>query len=84
MEERACTLVALKFMVARVGTAQELAFRMGIDRTAVRRALKGRPLPGVRIALDIARVAGVPVDDVISGRFPGPGACHACGRSDAG
>jgi hypothetical protein len=78
-EEQACTLVALKFMVAKVGSRAELAFKMGVDRTALRRALKGKPSIGM--ALDLARVAGVTVDDVITGNFPAAGACAMCGRA---
>ena len=78
-DEAACVLVALEFMVARSGSIQALAYKMGVDRTAVRRALKERPSPGVTLALDVARAAGVTVDDVLAGRFPPPGSCPHCG-----
>lgn len=77
-EEQARTLVALKFMIARVGSIAELAFKMGIDRTVLRRAVKGKPAPSVVVALEVARVAGATVDDVLSGRFPEAGACPTC------
>lgn len=72
-------LVALEFMIARAGSMQALAYKMGIDRTCVRRAVKGKPEPGIALALDVARVAGVTVDDVLTGRFPPPGSCPHCG-----
>jgi DNA-binding XRE family transcriptional regulator len=78
-EESACVLVALEFMIARTGSMQALAYKMGIDRTCVRRAVKGKPEPGVAMALELARVVGVTVDDVLAGRFPPPGSCPHCG-----
>jgi DNA-binding XRE family transcriptional regulator len=78
-EEAECVAVALRFMVTKVGGQQELAYRMGIDRTAVRRALKGKPPPGIGIAFEVARIVGVPVEDVLAGRFPAPGDCPMCG-----
>jgi DNA-binding phage protein len=78
-EETACVTVALEFMIARTGSMQALAYRMGVDRTAVRRAIKEHPAPGVAMALDLARAAGVTVDAVLSGAFPPPGSCPHCG-----
>lgn len=79
-EEAACVLVALEFAAARIGTIQELAYRMGIERTAVRRALKERPPPGAALAFELARVVGVPTEDIVAGKYPPPGACPSCGR----
>lgn len=80
-EEQACTLVALKWLAAKHGSLADLAFAAGIDRTVLRRAERGKPPPTGGLAVDLARVAGVPVDDVLAGRFPEPGACPMCGRS---
>lgn len=78
-EESTNVLIALEYMVARVGGGQALAYRMGIDRTCVRRALKERPTPGAVIAWELSRVAQVPVEDIIAGKYPPPGSCPHCG-----
>ena len=77
-EETESVRVALEFLVERMGSAQAVAYRMGVDRTAVRRALKEKPKPGIAMALEVARAAGTTVDAVLSGAFPPPGACPKC------
>jgi hypothetical protein len=41
-------------------------------------AAKGRPTAGV--ALRAARLAGVPLEELLAGRWPAEGACPCCGR----
>ena len=36
--------------------------------------------PGAALALYAARLLSVPVEDVLNGAFPKPGACPLCGR----
>jgi DNA-binding XRE family transcriptional regulator len=69
-------------MIARTGSIQALAYKMGIDRTTLGHAMKGRPAPGIALALEVARVAGVTIDDVLAGRFPPPGSCPHCGACE--
>jgi hypothetical protein len=81
-EETACVVIALDFYVDRIGSIQAAAYKMGVDRTFLRRALKSRPKPGITLALEVARAAGVTVDDVLAGRYPRPGECARCHRYD--
>jgi len=43
----------------------------------------GREAIGAELALRVARLTGVPFDDVIAGKYPPPGMCPQCGRGPA-
>jgi len=80
-EEEACTRVALKFLAIRHGGWNKLAKRMRVSGyTLQSAALKKRRALAPGVALEVARVAGVTVDDVLAGRFPEPGSCPMCGH----
>lgn len=36
---------------------------------------------GAGLTLRLARLVSVPVDDLLSGRYPAPGACPYCGHT---
>jgi hypothetical protein len=75
--------VALKALAIRYGGWTKLARRMRVSSNTLTGAMfKKRKGVGPGIALEVARTAGVNVDDVISGRFPEPGTCPHCGRRD--
>lgn len=79
-EEQECVRVALRVLGVRYGSLTKLAGRMGVHPKAVHRAASERGKPTIGMALEAARVAGVPVDDILSGAFPEAGACPLCGR----
>jgi hypothetical protein len=74
--------VALRFLMKRHGTVLELAKAMGANRGTgtVLAALAKRGAVSAGIALRAARVAAVPLEDVLSGAWPPAGACPHCGR----
>jgi len=81
-EEQANVKLALRFLAKRFGTYRKLAEAMGAKRATVLLAASPRGVVSAGIALRVARVAGVSVEDVLAGRFPVAGACPYCARAD--
>lgn len=80
-EEEACTRGALKFLAVRHGGWKKLAARMGVNvYTLMSACLKKRRAVDPGIALEVARAAGVTIDDVLSGAWPAREACPTCGQ----
>lgn len=86
MEEAECVRVALRVLSARYGSKVALARRIGVHVNNVARWVASRGhtarAPTAAVALEVARIAGVSVDDVLSGEFPAPNSCPICGRRD--
>lgn len=80
-EEEASVLAALKVLRRRFRSWQGLANVMRMPLKTLERIVSGknRRVPAA-LAIRAAKVAGVPVDDVLSGAFPGARACPVCGR----
>lgn len=74
--------VALRFLATRFGDYAKLAKAMKAHRETVQRPAKRQTHVTAGIALRAARVARVPLEDVLSGAWPQAGACPHCGRSD--
>jgi hypothetical protein len=79
-EEMSRVRICLRFLVCRFGTIAKLANAMGANAWTVRYAMSKRGHPSAGIALRAARAAGVPLEDVLAGRWPVEGACPHCGR----
>lgn len=79
VEEQANIRAALRFLGARVGGMPQLAKRLRVNDGSLY-AVAGRRKATASLAVRLAKFAGVPVDDVICGRFPPPGACPHCGH----
>ena len=79
-EEQVNTLTALRFLRARIGTWRLLAKALGFEASTIRNVRKGINEPSISLAYRVARIAGVPFDDVTSGRYPVLGTCPHCGR----
>lgn len=77
-EEQEHTRAALRFLRARAGGWDQLAKVLRVGAGTLIHT--GTRSVGASLAVRAARFAGVPVDDVLSGRFPPPGACPHCGR----
>lgn len=72
---------AIRFLVKRHGTAAQLAEAMGAKRATLFQAMSARGTASAGLAIRAARVARVPLEDVITGAFPAPGTCPYCGRA---
>lgn len=78
-EEAANVRRALLFLRTRHGGGPKLAEAMGVGLFALQRAYWPKGKPGAGLALRAAKLAGVPVEAILSGAWPG-GACPHCGR----
>lgn len=82
-EAQANVMAALRVLCRRFGSWAALAEAMGTTKATLQtvRSPVGSRRIGAGLALRAARVAGVPVDDILTGAWPRPGACPCCGRS---
>ena len=79
-EEQENVRRALRVLRTRVGGQRALAKALGVTVGKLGWAMMARGKPGAALALYAARLAKVPVEDVLAGRFPAEGACPMCGR----
>jgi len=80
-EERFRILAALHYLHSRVGTWLSLARGLRAKRKTLRRVRAGGYIRRHRnLAQRLASMAGVTVGDLLSGKYPPPGACPHCGR----
>jgi hypothetical protein len=80
-EEQERVRAAMRFLHVRVGAWKTLAGALGFKPRQVIK-VKGRfKAVSPKMAIRVAKLAGVPVDDVLTGKFPPPGTCPHCGRS---
>jgi hypothetical protein len=77
-EEQKNVRAALRFLRIRIG-ADNLAKVLHAHKATVRLVIAGRAV-SASIAVRTAKLAGVSVDDVITGRFPPAGVCPHCGH----
>lgn len=75
-DERRHVQMAIRFLVKRGGW-DALAKATRFQRNTLRRVAYGRPL-SASLAIRLARVAGVTIDDMLQGRFPP--CCPTCDR----
>lgn len=79
-EQRDGVRRAIATLSGRYGSLTKLAKAMGVHSTTVIRSARVTGKPSAGLAVKLAKLAGVPVDDVLSGAFPKPGSCPVCGR----
>jgi hypothetical protein len=79
-EEQDHVRAALRVLRARFGSWPNLAKAMRAGRGHLQKIVGGSGTPSAGLALRAARAAGVPMEDVLSGAWPKPGACPMCGR----
>jgi hypothetical protein len=78
-EERENVRTALRFLRVRHGSSRKLAAALGVNFTMLKRTAGPGGRPGAALALRAARLAGISVEDVLSGAWPGD-RCPHCGR----
>ena len=64
-----------------MGGLDAMAKTLRADRAYLRRVIAGNDPVSASVALRVARLAWVGVDDVLGGKYPDPSACPHCGRS---
>jgi len=74
-EENANVRAAILFLRARLGGWARLAKMLHMNRPSLRAEQYQ-----AQTAFKVSRVAGVGVDDVLTGRYPPAGACRHCGH----
>ena len=72
--EQANARAALRFLHARLGRWETLAKALHSHKRSLRNPASAS------MAVRVARLAGVGVDDLLAGRFPPPGMCPHCGH----
>jgi hypothetical protein len=70
---------ALQFLRRRFDGWQSLAKVLRFKQTTLSNVAKGRTV-SASLAFRVARLASVPVDDLLAGSFPAPGTCPHCGH----
>jgi hypothetical protein len=73
---------ALRFLRSRCGGWAPLGKALRLKDTTLGNVASGRVVSPT-VAFRVARLVGVTVDDVLTGRFPAPGTCPHCGHCDA-
>jgi hypothetical protein len=66
---------ALAFLRVRCGGAKTLAKALHAHKSTLSR-------PSASLVFRAARLAGVGVDDVLTGKYPPPGVCAHCGHQE--
>jgi hypothetical protein len=79
-EEQQNAKRALRFMRTKLGGVRPLALALKASHKTVSHACCRKGHPGAGMVIRLARVAGVSVEDVLSGAWPA-NACPHCGRS---
>jgi hypothetical protein len=72
---------ALRFLRNRCGGWAPLGKALHIGESTLAHIVKGRTASPT-LAFRVARLGGVTVDDVLTGRFPAPGTCPHCGHCE--
>lgn len=71
---------AIRFLRTRLGGGPKLAAALRVKLQVVEKACGGLRRPSVELVLRAARLAGVPLEDVLSGSWPPAGMCPFCGN----
>lgn len=85
-EEQKNVRTALRFLRTRCGSMTNLAKALSFNECTLMDVLNRRSgtdrknTVSASMAFRVARFVKVPVDDVVNGRYPAPGACPHCGH----
>jgi DNA-binding XRE family transcriptional regulator len=70
---------ALRFLRVRAGGWNTLADALGFKRKTIKNVREGHNRVSPNLAFRVARMAGVPVDDLLAGKVAPAGMCIHCG-----
>lgn len=79
-DEEANVMAAAAKLRVECGSWVDLADALGVKRVTLFNACTGGTKPGAGLALKLARLAKVSIDDILGGVFAKPGVCPMCGR----
>ena len=71
---------ALRFLNRRLGTWASVAEALRSTSGTLKKVMSGNDSVSASMALRVARLAGVMIDDLLVGRFLPAGACPNCGH----
>ena len=80
-DEMANVRRAIGVLRIRFGGFAKLAVAIGVPLKGLQTAVVRSRKPSVAIALRAARLAGVPLEEILAGSWPPEGACPHCGRT---
>ena len=83
-DEQEHVRVALKHLHAIYRQWKLLGPMLRIKAQSVKNIAHGYGCVSASIAFRVARLAGVPMEDLLRGCYPPPGTCKHCGRSNDG
>lgn len=81
-EEQANVRAALRFLRIKHGGSRKLAPLLGVLPRAVKNYASPKRAVVAGLAVRLAKLAGVPAEDILRGTWPPAGACPWCGRLD--
>jgi hypothetical protein len=81
-DEQANVRRALQVLRRRHGSWNSLAPLLGVKLSTLEKAVVPKRTLSAGLALRAARLAKVPMEEILSGQWPKPGACPMCGRCD--
>lgn len=79
-EEQDHVRLALRFLHRRAGGWRVLSHAIGFARHSLTKVRGGEKGVSPRMLIRVAKLAGVPVDDILTGKFPPQGTCPNCGH----
>jgi hypothetical protein len=79
LDQQAHVRKALRFLQVRAGGLKELAASLGIAHKTLGNVISTRTVTA-SVALRAARIACIPLEELIEGRWPKEGTCPHCGR----
>lgn len=71
---------AIRVLRSRFGSYAKLAEALRAKPATIKESVHRNGKPSVGLALRASRVAGVGIEELLSGTWPKPGSCPMCGR----
>ena len=81
LKEQKNVRTTLRFLRLRVGGWEPLARSLRVEPDTLGKVLRGARAVTAGLAVRVARLADVSVDEVLDGRFTPSGTCPHCGRA---
>jgi hypothetical protein len=83
LDEQANAKAAVRFLRVRLGSWADLAAKTDLSEAILTHSVARQSRITANVALRVARAAGVPLEDILRGAWPGK-ACPLCGHVTEG